>query len=138
MPRSSTPLRILIVDDSEEAACAIAELLRLDGHVAETAHDGQQALERAYAFRPDLMLIDLSMPRLNGYQLARRLRLDPCVESLTLVAMTGWGRYEDERAAKLAGFDAFVVKPVDPDRLGEIVDVARGREASNQASVAST
>ncbi len=104
--------RILVVDDNRDAADCLAEVLKLRGHEAHTAHDGVVALEMAEALRPDAVLLDLGMPRLSGYDAAARLRerLGPQV---LLVAVTGWGNEEHRRRSQEAGFDHHLVKPID-------------------------
>jgi two-component system CheB/CheR fusion protein len=121
IPKSSASLssahRVLIVDDNSDTAEATSELTVSWGHQAAVAHDGPEALEVARGFRPDIALIDIGLPEMNGYELARRLRELPGLETTRLVAITGYGREEDQRAAQEAGFDLHFTKPVDPIRL---------------------
>lgn len=107
-------LRILVADDNRDAAITLAELLSLTGHTVEFVHDGEAALELVARFDPQVALLDIGMPRLNGYEVCRRLRSGPGGTSRTLVAITGWGQPEDRRKAQEAGFDHHLVKPVDP------------------------
>ena len=120
-PRPSTALhdthRVLIVDDNSETLEVTAELARSWGHEVAVALDGPAALELASKFRPDLALIDIGLPGMNGYELARRLRQLPGMEASRLVAMTGYGREQDQQAAHRAGFNLHLTKPVDPVRL---------------------
>ncbi|WP_170162317.1 CHASE domain-containing protein [Caldimonas tepidiphila] len=114
--RAASPargLRILLVDDNRDAAESLAALLAGDGHAVELAHDGPQALEAAARSRPDVALLDIGLPGLDGYEVARRLRRGPEGERLRLIAITGWGQPEDRRRTRDAGFDAHLVKPVD-------------------------
>jgi PAS domain S-box-containing protein len=112
-PVSSAPRRILIVDDSRDGAESLAMLLELAGHETHQAHDGLDAIEAAERFRPDAVLLDIGLPRLNGYEACRRIRKEPWGKDLVLVALTGWGQEEDRQQSHDAGFDAHMVKPVD-------------------------
>ena len=109
--------RVLLVDDNADAAEALAVALTLDGHTVAVAHDGPQALALAPLFRPELVLLDIGLPGLNGYEVARRLRAMPGGDRLQLVAITGWGQAEDRQRARAAGFDLHLTKPVDQERL---------------------
>jgi CheY-like chemotaxis protein len=109
--------RILIVDDNRDAADSLALLLQLNGHEVRTAYGGEEALEIAAAYDADFVLLDIGLPTINGYEVARRLRRQGFTSQL--VALTGYGQPEDVRRARDAGFDGHVVKPVDPDRLLE-------------------
>ena len=109
--------RILIVDDNEDGAESLAMMLTLQGHEVQTAHDGLAALEAAERFRPQVVLLDIGLPKLNGYEVCRRIRALPWGRDLTVVAVTGWGQDEDRQKSKEAGFDTHVVKPIDPSLL---------------------
>jgi signal transduction histidine kinase/ActR/RegA family two-component response regulator len=113
--------RILIADDNRDAAMSLALLLEMEGHDVRRAHDGVEALEIAEAFRPDVVVLDIGMPRLDGYGAARELRARPWAQKVLLLALTGWGQQEDKRLAREAGFDHHLVKPVDPDALRELL-----------------
>jgi CheY-like chemotaxis protein len=113
--------RVLIADDNRDAADSLALMLRVMGHDVRTAYDGEQALQEAEAFRPSLALLDIGMPRLNGYDTARALRAKPYGPGMMLVALTGWGQPEDKRRSQLAGFDHHLVKPVDPSALDHLL-----------------
>ena len=113
--------RILVVDDNEDSAESLTMLLRLQGHLVESAHDGPRALEAAERFQPDVILLDIGMPGMNGYEVARRLRQMPAGQRALLVALTGWGQEDDKRRAVAAGFDHHLTKPVDPARLSEVL-----------------
>jgi len=112
--------RVLVVDDNRDAALSLAMLLRLLGNETRAAHDGIEALDIAASFRPDVVILDIGMPRLNGYETCRRLRERPGGRSVVLVALTGWGADEDRERSRDAGFDAHLVKPVDPEALEEL------------------
>jgi CheY-like chemotaxis protein len=109
--------RILVVDDNRDSADSLVLLLRFSGSEVEAAHDGLEAVEKAEAFRPDVVLMDIGMPKLNGYDAARRIREQPWGRSMVLIAQTGWGQGEDRRLAEEAGFNAHIVKPVEPATL---------------------
>ena len=113
--------RILIADDNADAAQSLAMMLRVLGHDVRTAPDGQAAVDLAEAFRPELVLLDIGMPRLNGYDAARHLRLQPWSQNVTLVALTGWGQDEDKRRATEAGFDHHFTKPIAPNALDSLL-----------------
>ncbi len=115
--RPSAPRRILVVDDNRDSAESLATLLRLIGNEVRTAHDGRQALEVAAQQQPDMVLLDIGLPELNGYEVARRLRTEPGYGRAVLVALTGYGGEEDRRRSLSAGFDHHMVKPVDFDAL---------------------
>jgi two-component system CheB/CheR fusion protein len=115
-PDAPTPTmnhRILIVDDNRDAAASLDTLLKITGNETKTAHDGLAAVEAAATFRPDVVLLDIGLPKLNGYDVCRRIREQPWGQNMVLVALTGWGLDEDRRQSKEAGFDHHMVKPVD-------------------------
>jgi PAS domain S-box-containing protein len=115
------PLRVLVVDDSEDTAETMGTLLEMAGHTIQVAHSGPAALEAAAAFRPDVILLDIGLPGLDGYQVAQRLREDPVLKDVILIAASGYGQAEDLRRSKEAGIDRHLVKPVDPRELQEIL-----------------
>jgi PAS domain S-box-containing protein len=109
--------RILVVDDNRDSATSLALLLKLIGNETHTAHDGLEAVEAAERFRPDAVLLDIGLPKLNGYDACRRIREQLWGKHMLLVALTGWGQEEDRRRSKVVGFDQHMVKPVDLDAL---------------------
>ncbi|MGE0462051.1 MAG: ATP-binding protein [Vicinamibacterales bacterium] len=109
--------RVLVVDDEPDSALTLAMLLQLRGHQAEVAHDGAEALAQAVAFEPDVVLLDIGLPGMDGYDVCRHLRERPRGRSMFIVALTGWGQEEDRRRTREAGFDLHLVKPVDPEEL---------------------
>jgi signal transduction histidine kinase len=113
--------RILIADDNRDAADSLAFMLRVVGHEVRTAYDGEQAVQIADAFRPALALLDIGMPRMNGYDTARSLRAKAYGREMVLVALTGWGQPEDKQRSQVAGFDHHLVKPVDPSLLDRLL-----------------
>src|SRR5262245_8331001 len=125
-------LRILIVDDNVDSAESMAALLRIDGHDVQIAHDGLTALEEARAFQPDVTFLDLNLPEIDGYEVARRLRLVPELGSMTLVAMTGYGQEEDRRRTQETGFHHHFVKPVDYDMLRELLLSMPANQSRNE------
>ena len=114
--------RILVVDDNVDAARSLARVLtRLHGQEVEVAHDGPSALATAQAFRPEIVLLDIGMPVMDGFEVARRLRSRPEFARTRLIALTGWGQEADRQRSKEAGFDAHLVKPVSPEDLMKLV-----------------
>lgn len=105
--------RVLVVDDNQDAAHTLSQLVGMLGHDVCVAADGAEALEQAAAFRPDVVLMDLGMPRVDGFEAARRIRQQPWGERMILVATTGWGQEDDKRRSKAVGFDHHLVKPVE-------------------------
>jgi CheY-like chemotaxis protein len=112
---SSLPKRVLVVDDNRDAADSLAVLVRIDGHDVRVAYDGPAALAAAEAFEPDVVLLDLGMPGMDGYEVCRRLRRMPELAGVRVIAVTGWGQDSDRRRSAEAGFDHHLVKPADPD-----------------------
>jgi len=109
--------RVLVVDDNVDAAESMAMLLRMRRHEVRVVHDGPSALEAATDFQPDVVLLDIGLPGMSGYEVARKLRQEPGGERLVLAAMTGYGQDEDRRRSKEAGFDQHFTKPVDPEQV---------------------
>ena len=116
-----TGRRILVVDDNHDSAASLAILLEMMGNETRTAHDGLSAYETALAFRPELMLLDIGLPRMNGYDVCRRIRKEPWGEAITIVALTGWGQKEDVRKSIEAGFNGHLVKPVELEALADVL-----------------
>ncbi len=113
--------RILVVDDDPDGADSLAALLGLIGHETVVANDGLAALVLAETFRPDVVVLDLGMPGIDGFEVAERLRKTPSGKGLLLIAATGWGHPEDRRRSLAAGFDHHLAKPVDLHQLAEII-----------------
>ena len=105
--------RILVVDDNVDGAEMLAAVLDLLGHEPRTAHDGPQALVVARAFLPEIVFLDIGLPGMDGFEVARQFRADPRLAGVILVALTGWGSQDDKRRAKEAGFDFHLTKPID-------------------------
>ena len=122
MPSSdSASLRILVADDNTDAAASLAVLLRLEGHDVQTAVDGLQAIDLAERMRPDVIFLDVGMPRLGGIEAARRIRSQPWGSATRIVALTGWGQESDSRALRAGDIDLHLLKPVDPRELALIL-----------------
>jgi PAS domain S-box-containing protein len=117
----SSTLRILVVDDNQDAVESLAMLLRIMGNDIRTARDGLEAVEAAQEFRPHVVLLDIGLPRLNGYEVAQRIRAMPGGNQIVLIALTGWGQDEDRRQSKEAGFDHHLVKPIEPVALMKLL-----------------
>jgi CheY-like chemotaxis protein len=118
------PRRLLVVDDNVDAAKSLALLLRLNGHEVWTAYDGVAALETAQTRSPDGVLLDIGLPRMDGLEVARRLRQELCMKDALLIALTGYSQEEDRRRSLDAGFNAHLIKPVDLDALDAVLSHA--------------
>ena len=114
-------LDILVVDDNRDSASTLAMLLTIRGHRVKTAHDGPEALRLLSNYRPRLILLDLGLPGMSGYEVAQRVRESTELREVTLAALTGWGQAEDRRRTREAGFDHHLVKPAEPEELDRIV-----------------
>ena len=114
-------LRIMVVDDNRDAADSMAMLLRAAGHWVEVAYDGDEALAAGARTRPEVMLIDIGMPGMNGYELARAVRAQSWSERTLIIALTGWGQENDKRRSREAGIDHHLVKPVELAALDELL-----------------
>lgn len=114
-------IKVLVADDYPDTADSVASLLRRDGVEVRTAADGEAAVRAASGWGPDLVILDLSMPRMDGYEVCRRLKADPNLARARVVAYTGYHTAQHRQAAFEAGFDAFLPKPADPDALLEVL-----------------
>ncbi|MBC7625224.1 MAG: response regulator, partial [Aeromicrobium sp.] len=119
--RPTACLRILVADDNLDAAESLAMLLTLEGNETRMAHDGLEALDVAATFRPDVMLLDIGMPKLNGYEVCRRIRQEAWGKSIVVIALTGWGQEDDKRRSLSAGVDSHLIKPVDYAALKKLL-----------------
>jgi CheY-like chemotaxis protein len=113
--------RVLIVEDVADARTMLEQCIALPGHIVETAEDGPTGLAKLRAFRPDVALIDIGLPGIDGYTLARLAREHPDTRHVRLIAVTGYGQMDDQERARAAGFDRHLTKPVDPARLLALV-----------------
>ena len=120
--RARQSRRILLADDNADFADSLAELFAARGHEVRVAHNGAEALAAAAAFNPDFAFLDIGMPKVHGYEVARRLRDMPATSECVLVAVTGWGQEDDRQRAREAGFDRHILKPVDPAEIDLILD----------------
>jgi len=117
----SSPRKILVVDDKVDGAKSLAMLLTMQGHQVQTAHDGPTALQTIKTFHPDIVLLDIGLPGMSGYEVAAQLQDDPERENMLLVALTGYGQPEDRLRSSEAGFDSHLVKPASPQALASII-----------------
>jgi CheY-like chemotaxis protein len=120
-PGERSRSRVVVADDNADYAESTAIILRMEGHEVHTAYDGMQTVELTQSLRPDVVLLDIGLPKLNGYEAARRIRATNGMEKALLVAISGWGQRRDRELAQAAGFDQHLVKPVDPDVLLQII-----------------
>ncbi len=118
---SATPCRVLVCDDNVDGAESLSLMLGLLGHEVRTVHDGAQALDAVGTWRPDVVLLDIGLPGLSGYDVAQRLRADPAMAGVLLVAVTGWGTEDDQRRSARAGFDHHLTKPVEAAALEAVL-----------------
>jgi CheY-like chemotaxis protein len=123
--RPTAPRRVLLADDNRDAADTLAALLRIEGHDVTVVHDGQSALDRFDAIQPEVMLLDIGMPGLSGYDVARSVRRGTLGRAVTLVAITGWGQDSDKDRALTAGFNHHLTKPVEPEQLLRLLALDR-------------
>jgi CheY-like chemotaxis protein len=124
-PHHASARRVLIVDDNNEAAELLAEVLSSVGHVTRVAHDGPAALAILTEFAPDVALLDIGLPVMDGYELARRMRATPLGASARIYALTGYGQESDGRRSREAGFDTHLVKPVDVNTVVRAIERER-------------
>ena len=119
--RAPTARRVLVIEDNIDAAESLREVLEFGGHVVEIANSGRDGIERSLTFRPDMILCDIGLPGMDGYDVARRLRADKTLASTYLVALTGYALPEDLARAKEAGFDEHIAKPASLERIEEVL-----------------
>lgn len=113
--------RILVVDDNHDSALSLAMMLSIMGHETRTAHDGESAVATAESFLPDVILLDIGLPKLNGYEVASRIRENAWGRSMFLIAVTGWGQEEDRQRSSEVGLNVHMVKPVEPAALERLL-----------------
>ena len=117
--------RILVVDDNHDSALSLAMMLSIMGHETRTAHDGESAVATAESFLPDVILLDIGLPKLNGYEVAQRIRESDWGQSMFLIAVTGWGQEEDRQRSSEVGLNVHMVKPVEPAALERLLSELR-------------
>jgi DNA-binding response OmpR family regulator len=127
---SARPRRVLITDDNVDAAQTLATALAMAGHDVRTASNGEGTLQAAACFLPEVVVLDIGMPGLSGYDVARRLRQEPALSTAYLVALTGWGSREDQQRALEAGFDVHVTKPASAEHIEHLIAAAANRDAA--------
>jgi CheY-like chemotaxis protein len=115
-------LHIVVVDDNDDAASSLATLLELSGHHVRTAPDGPRALDECRTRQPDVVLLDIGLPGMDGYEVARRLKEMPAMADAILIAITGYGQADDVARSRKAGFDHHLVKPIEPGNLMALFD----------------
>jgi len=120
-PAEARPLRVLVVEDNTDTVLTFALLLKALGHDVRTAHDGPTGVEVALAYQPDVALLDIGLPGLNGYEVAKRIRQEPTLRDTVLVALTGYGQETDREISRQAGFNHHMVKPANFDKLQQIL-----------------
>jgi CheY-like chemotaxis protein len=134
---ASRSRRILVADDFPQSAETLARLLRHDGSEVRIAQDGAEAFDTAAEFRPDVVVLDIAMPKLNGYEAARKIRAQPWGKQMILIALTGWGQQQDRRRTQDAGFDAHLTKPVNytaiMDLLAKLPPPSPGQAATSSS-----
>jgi CheY-like chemotaxis protein len=126
-----SPLQVLVIEDNPDAAETLADLLALFGHEATIALSGPEGVEMARSFRPDVVLCDIGLPGMDGYAVARSLRIEPATRTARLIALTGYGRESDRQRTQEAGFDLHLVKPVEPLELKRLLDDWAARASSS-------
>src|SRR6187549_2698039 len=122
---ASQRFRILVVDDNHDSALSLAMMLSIMGHDTRTAHDGESAVETAESFLPEVVLLDIGLPKLNGYEVAQRIRENAWGKSMFLIAVTGWGQDEDRERSSEVGLNVHMVKPVEPAALEKLLSELR-------------
>src|SRR5262245_60573916 len=123
-PAAQSPkrsFRILVVDDNHDSALSLAMMLSIMGHETRTAHDGESAVATAESFLPEVVLLDIGLPKLNGYEVAQRIRQHSWGASMFLIAVTGWGQDEDRQRSSEVGLNVHMVKPVEPAALERLL-----------------
>ncbi len=130
----AAPRRVLVVDDNADLVATMSALLRLAGHDVCSCHDGPSAIDVAVEYQPDVILIDIGLPGMNGYEVAMRLRQMPPFEHTALIAITGYGQADDRRRAREAGFDHHLTKPVFFEHLQQVLSYPKRPSAAAPSS----
>lgn len=132
--RPARQLQILIVEDNEDSREALSSLLTFAGHVTRMAHDGPSALAMVSDWSPDVVLLDIGLPGMDGHDLARRLREQTHLGDVVLVALTGWGQASDRQRSAAAGIDHHLIKPIDPSALEKLLGTLARAASGNRPS----
>jgi CheY-like chemotaxis protein len=135
--RSTQHLKVLVVEDNVDSAETLAILLRAYDHEVRTVHDGLQAIEVSERFQPDVILLDLGLPDLDGYDVCRRIRQRPRGRNMIIIALSGWGQQKDKDRSAASGFDLHLVKPVEAQTLIEMLSSAPPGQTPSTAALAS-
>jgi CheY-like chemotaxis protein len=136
LARPTVRRRILVVDDNVDIADSLAMMLEMTGNEVRTAHDGLEGVAAAAAYRPDMILLDIGMPKMNGYEACRRIREQPWGKGILIAAVTGWGQEEDKRRSQEAGFDHHLLKPVELTAIAKLLAELEARSPHRQPGVA--
>jgi CheY-like chemotaxis protein len=132
-PAAHVSWKILVADDSQDGADSLAFLLRTAGHDVQTAYDGRTAIQQAEQLKPDVVLLDIGMPEVSGYDVARAIRREAWGRNMRLIALTGWGQAEHRRRSLEVGFDDHLVKPVELDVLERMLQMGTPEPISGNA-----
>jgi CheY-like chemotaxis protein len=133
--QSISQRRIVIVDDNKDSADSLAMLLEITGNETFRAHDGIEAIQMIEKHRPEVVLLDIGLPGMDGHEVCRRVRQQPWGKDIVMIALTGWGQEDDRRKSEEAGFDSHLVKPVDYDKLLELLSTPADREGKSELPV---
>ena len=131
----NVPLKILIVDDNEGSAKTLGWMMELLEHEVKLAHDGKSCLEAAASFRPDVVLLDIGLPGMSGYEVCSAMRDDSAYKDTVFIAQTGWGQSEHQQRSKEAGFHYHLVKPIKMDELQNLITSLEAVPAANRAAL---
>jgi len=131
---SKQGFRILVVDDNHDSALSLAMMLSIMGHETRTAHDGESAVTTAESFLPEVVLLDIGLPKLNGYEVAQRIREHEWGTSMFLIAVTGWGQEEDRQRSSEVGLNVHMVKPVEPAALERLFAELRNNQTTSKGA----
>jgi CheY-like chemotaxis protein len=137
-PEPSPERRVLIVDDNQDSADSLAMLLEITGNKTYMAHDGVEAIEAIEKYRPEVVLLDIGLPKLDGREVCRHVREQPWGKDIVMIALTGWGQEDDRRKSEEAGFNGHLVKPVDYDRLLELLRSFTGDDTQRKSLISTT
>jgi CheY-like chemotaxis protein len=135
LPEPAPARRVLVVDDNQDSARSLAQLLKLSGHESRVAYDGAEAIDAAEQFRPQVVLLDIGLPKVNGFDVCRHIRQQEWGREALLVALTGWGQTEDRQKTQKAGFDQHLVKPIDFTELTKLLTRSPASSATEPSTL---